>query len=204
MDGSVKSVKAIMFDIGGVLLEVHNKKYYDYLAKTSGRDVAFVEKIVWKDTLRMERGGISMRQFNEEVARRLGIRMSQVRWLEFYKSHVEVYRDMLNLVHRLHRKYKTAYLTNVDLSKYGYTKHILDLKAFDLRLASCNLHTIKPEHRIFEIAIKRLGVAPEEIIFIDNEIRNVREASRLGIRGIYYTGLSSLRKKLALMLRSGV
>jgi HAD superfamily hydrolase (TIGR01509 family) len=50
----------------------------------------------------------------------------------------------------------------------------------------------KPEPRIFEIALDRLGVAPSHALFVDDREENIEGARRLGIETFHFTGADSV------------
>lgn len=55
---------------------------------------------------------------------------------------------------------------------------------FSTVVASCDVGKRKPNPDIFRILIDRLGVQPNEIVYVDDHIRNVLQARRLGMRAI--------------------
>ena len=71
---------------------------------------------------------------------------------------------------------------------------IFDL--FDDIVVSGEERLLKPEREIYERALKRFGLAPEEAIFIDDRDDNVRGAEALGIKGHVFRGAAPLRAEL--------
>ncbi len=57
--------------------------------------------------------------------------------------------------------------------------------------------SMKPEPQIYEIAIKKSGFRPEEILFIDDLEENVQAAQDQGIHIIHYVDYSSFGKELS-------
>lgn len=55
---------------------------------------------------------------------------------------------------------------------------------------------MKPDHRIFELALDRFGIKAEETIFIDDNPNNVKAANELGIHGILFHSREQLEKEL--------
>ena len=55
---------------------------------------------------------------------------------------------------------------------------------------------MKPDHRIFELALKRFGIEASETIFIDDNPNNVKAANELGIRGILFQSRERLLSEL--------
>ncbi|MBN4076176.1 HAD family phosphatase [Gemmatimonas aurantiaca] len=68
---------------------------------------------------------------------------------------------------------------------------------FDFNVSSHKAGFIKPEPEIFEKALKRAGVDPSEMIFIDDRQENVAAASAQGINAILFTSVAELKAQLA-------
>ena len=57
-------------------------------------------------------------------------------------------------------------------------------------------HVMKPDPRIFELALQRFGIRAEETVFIDDNPKNVAGANALGITGILFEGKDKLEIEL--------
>ena len=57
-------------------------------------------------------------------------------------------------------------------------------------------HVMKPDHRIFELALNRFGIKAEETVFIDDNPNNVQAANEVGIQGILFQSKDLLLSKL--------
>ena len=95
------------------------------------------------------------------------------------------HRKVRGLAHDLREKgIKTGILSNIFLAAALYLKLTGGYRGFDPLILSFKEKVDKPTPKIYEIAIKRLGVKPEEIIFIDNRAENTRAAGKLGMRTV--------------------
>ncbi len=56
---------------------------------------------------------------------------------------------------------------------------------------------MKPDARIYEILFERAGRRPEELLFVDDSLANVRAAEALGMASIHYTPEVDLERELA-------
>lgn len=86
---------------------------------------------------------------------------------------------------------------DADLARLG----IADL-AHDV-VSSAGVGIVKPDRRIYEIAVERAGVPAERCLFVDDRQENVDAAVALGMVGIHYTGPDDLREALAPVLGRG-
>jgi putative hydrolase of the HAD superfamily len=75
--------------------------------------------------------------------------------------------------------------------KYGY------LELFDATEYSFEIGVLKPDKRAYQRIMKKLGVNPEECVFIDDNSNNLRAAEALGIRTVLFESPKQLRSGLA-------
>ena len=164
-------IRAIIFDLGGVIVKFTNDPYYHRLAEISGKKHEFVKRAIEARELPLlESGSIGINAFDKKVAGRLGIERSRMSWFSFYKKTVKIDYDMTELVGIMHRDYTTAFLSNIDKSRYQYTTRILDMRLFDYRFASCYMHMRKPGAGIYLSAVRRIGIKPGEAVFVDDRL----------------------------------
>jgi HAD superfamily hydrolase (TIGR01509 family) len=59
----------------------------------------------------------------------------------------------------------------------------------------------KPDPEIYELALERLNAAPEECLFVDDQLLNVTAAEALGMQAVQFTDndqtIRTIREKLA-------
>ena len=193
-------IKAIIFDIGGVIVDFSNDEdYYPYLSKVSGASVKRIKKIVegrlwWK----LDKDEICQKEFDRIVARKLGIEEKQVHWYEGYRKTGRLDKKVIRDVRKLSKNYKVAYLSNVDLSRYSYTLRLMKpyAKLFDHEFASCYIHLRKPGKKVYEYVLAKMRVKAGEAVFIDNQEDNVEGARRAGLKGILFKNSVDLKRKL--------
>ena len=111
-------------------------------------------------------------------------------------------REVLDYIkHELKPKYKIGIVSNV-MADYLYL--ILskdDLKLFDDVVLSYKVGVAKPESEIYELALRNLGVKPEEAVFIDDQERFVEAAKAVGMKGIYFQDFNQMKKDLEKLLK---
>lgn len=71
-----------------------------------------------------------------------------------------------------------------------------DLKIFDYKFFSYELKSIKEENITFVRVLDKLNAKPEEVIFIDDSMTNIKSAESIGIKGIQFISASMLEKDL--------
>jgi putative hydrolase of the HAD superfamily len=70
---------------------------------------------------------------------------------------------------------------------------------FDVVVVSCEVDCAKPDPRIYEICLSRLGVAADRALFVDDRAVNIEAAAKLGMQTLHFTGdhsVSELRFRM--------
>lgn len=93
--------------------------------------------------------------------------------------------------------FRTAVLSNMPLPVRDYIFGCGWLPDFDVRTFSCDLQRTKPAPEIYHHCLQRLGVAPCEVLFLDDREANVRAAQALGLGVVLYTGPAAAFEEIA-------
>jgi len=72
--------------------------------------------------------------------------------------------------------------------------------AFDMVVGSGDVGIMKPDPRIYQIALERLSVEPEEAVFVDDFIENVQGARSLGMQAVYFQNRAQTVQELEQLL----
>ena len=199
-------IKAVIFDLGGVILDSPMKIFAEFerqhglpenfLNRTiveSGRDGAWA---------RLERGELTLTEFfdafDQEI-REAGADISSRQLMDAVNDFANVRPEMLEAVRRLRKSgYLVAALTNNWLLDDGGTSTGLDmLKAeFDVFIESSRAGVAKPDPKIYEMALRELGVRAESAIFLDDIGRNLKPARQMGMTTIKVTSASDALAEL--------
>jgi len=94
---------------------------------------------------------------------------------------------LINFTQAARKTYKIALLSNIESDVLSGYFNATDLEQlFDAVIISGDLKVSKPDPAIFELACKRLGVAPSEAVMVDDAPENVNSAITIGMQGIVY------------------
>ncbi len=109
-------------------------------------------------------------------------------------------RALLAVVKKLKvQKLKTGIISNV--GQDVVRKELgADGSIFDVYVLSADTGYIKPDPQVYKIALKELGLAADECVFIDDIPRNVRGAEAVGMKAIHYLNFPQFKKELNQLL----
>jgi epoxide hydrolase-like predicted phosphatase len=197
------SIRAIFFDLGGVIVRTEYQAPRERLAERLNMTYEDINKIVFESetSRRASIGAISVDEHWAAVTRRLGRRASEAEAIraEFFAGDV-VDLGLLNFIRSLRPRYKTGIISNAwpDLREY-MVKNKLD-DAFDVLVVSAEVGVMKPEPKIYRIALEQLKVEANEAVFVDDTPANVEAACALGMKGLHFRDPQQILEELKRIL----
>jgi putative hydrolase of the HAD superfamily len=120
---------------------------------------------------------------------------------EFFAGDV-VDRDLLDFLGSLHPKYKIGLISN---AWSGLRAWMADRKldrVFDEMIISAEVGVMKPDVRIYQLALEKMGVAAAESVFLDDFPENVEGARAAGMQAILFKEPEKAKEELMQLLRS--
>jgi len=117
-------------------------------------------------------------------------------WEEAFRTAYREKNDVFSIVDELKaRNYRIGLLSNTEAPSI----RCLDSGRydFDALVYSCVEGVSKPEPEIYLIALARLGTAPGEAVFVDDQKENIETSGNLGIHSILFRDSGQLREELA-------
>jgi putative hydrolase of the HAD superfamily len=137
---------------------------------------------------RYERGHLDGRQFHAEFQQRLGLTLGYEAWLALWNDDFEPNRPMEALVARLRGQARFWALSNTNAQHLAHLKlNFRVLDTFEGITASNEAASAKPEPAIYQAAIAGLGLAPQEILYLDDILTYVEAGRAAGLQAFHYT-----------------
>lgn len=178
-------VRFIFFDVNGCLVRFYHKAFAQ-LAKDYGVPPDLVEMAFLHYNNDACRGILSMKDFNEVIAKRLGI--PEIDWPKYYLSSVESMPGMDTIVEWASQNYGVGLLTNVmpGILPALINKKVVPDLSYDVVIDSSQTGLVKPEPAIYKLAAEKAGVSPEHLLLIDDTRENVAAAEDLGWHVLWF------------------
>jgi len=186
----LKGIKNIIFDFGGVLIDLDPQACLDAFAALGLPQVAdYLTPYGHKGPFgQVENGDINITEFREEIRRVFNVNLTDKQiedaWIAFL---VHTPLNKIRMVHELSKTYRVFLLSNTN------PIHIQKLKEFDeagYPIRECfeklylsyEIGLSKPGREIFEYVLKDGGMRPEETLLIDDSPANCQTAAELGMK----------------------
>lgn len=190
-------IKNIIFDLGGVLIDWQPERMYTKLISDENKRKWFLENIcslAWNEE---QDGGRTIAEANELLISQFPeykdwIEAYYRRWEEMLggpiQETVDIFRNL-----RQNPSYKIYALTNWSAETFPRALEMFDfLHWFDGRIVSGEEKTRKPFRDIYDIILTRFDLIPENTLFIDDNLRNIKAAEEMGIICHHFTSPDSL------------
>jgi HAD superfamily hydrolase (TIGR01509 family) len=177
---SYSNVKFIYFDVGDVLMRFSGG------LQSIGEKVGLSYEECLKIWLEMDneicRGDTNPQELWNKIKAVSNYKGKNIDFVSFWVNHFGPIPEVHNLVRKLSKDREVGLLTNIYPGVYPLaleTGKIPKLPYASV-IQSSEVHFIKPEQAIYEIAKSKAGVKPEEILFIDNNPQFLSPASSEG------------------------
>ena len=188
-------IKAVIFDCFGVLIGDGLEVVCQELEKTDPESRAFITEMMHLSN----RGIIDPAESNQRIIERLGTSIED--WRARISQSETRNQPVLDLVRELRTDYKTALLSNIGRGSLKRRFSDEELAAlFDVVVASAEVGMMKPDPEIYLLTAQRLGLTPQECVFIDDREAFVTAAREVGMQGIWFEGALQLRRDLDVLL----
>ena len=189
--------KNILFDLGGVILDlnVHGTLEAFLNLGFPKKLLNYPENIHTDVFFKYETGKITTEQFRKEIREYSGLKFSDPdfdnAWCMMLARVPKVRTDLLQ---SLAKDYKLFMLSNTsELHIERFSNMFFETAGYPLEEVFTKLfysHEIgyhKPDPKAFECVIREAAILPEETLFLDDNIHNIKAAQELGFRAIHIT-----------------
>ena len=188
-------MKNIIFDLGKVLIDYNFDVFYKELKYEPGLEILTESTF---PILEFESGRITRQEFYQQLK---NIYKFEHSLADFEKVWCSVFTELTGLVdyaRELKENYNVYVLSNTDEIHFtNIWQDYPELHFFEHNLMlSYELDSVKPQKEIYERALGKFDLKPEDCLFIDDKPENIQGAGEIGITGILYTNSDKTRKDI--------
>jgi 2-haloacid dehalogenase len=199
-----EKIDTIIFDLGGVLIDWNPRYLYRKLFKSEEEVNWFLENICTSEWNDQQDAGRSF----EEATRQLIAKHPEFeepiaawysRWKETISGPISGTVDILREI-RDSRQFRLYALTNWSAETFPWALENFDfLHWFEGIVVSGVEKCRKPLPEFFQILFDRYNVKPEQSLFIDDNLANIKGANALGLNAITFKSPEQLRSELKVL-----
>ena len=197
----MKNIKAIIFDLGGVLIDWNPDYVFDTMFDDKEKKKYFFDNICTPDWNEEQDAGREIKMATEELVKQ------HPEWKEYIEAFYGRWTEMLGgpiddtviVFKQLKEKNNVKFyaLTNWSAELFPIALERYDfLHWFDGRVVSGEEKMRKPTPAFYHLLLERYGLQPQETLFIDDNLRNIKAAEALGINCIHFQNPAQLEEDL--------
>lgn len=203
----MKGIKHIIFDLGGVILNID---YQRPQVAFKNLGIADVEQLYSKKNQtilfdQLETGKINEKEFVTEIQQLANVPLQYHDIIEAWNSILlDFPLRRLQLLQQLQLHYNTFLLSNTnEIHEMAFNRILQETCGypnlgvfFDKVYLSHRVGLRKPDKAIFELVLQENGLKAEETLFIDDSPQHIASASTLGIQTIHMTDDMSMEESI--------
>ena len=179
-------MKALLLDLGGVVIDVDPQRCFAYWAEAASVDVGKIAERWCADAAyeAFEIGAIGFDEYLESLSARLGISLGEDDWRAGWNALLgEPVADVVAALPDLAARAPLYCFSNTNVVHQATweRRHADALTPFRRIYVSWQLGVRKPSIAAYQRVAADIGVAPEDIVFLDDNAANVRGASAAGL-----------------------
>jgi HAD superfamily hydrolase (TIGR01509 family) len=191
-------ISGVLFDVGGVLVVLDGVPSLAKLLQIEeSHDAIHRLWLTSRSVVLHETGKISAHEFAVGVVADLGLPMSPEAFLIEFAGWLEApYPGAFALVEAIPQRYQVAVLSNMSALHW---KRIVAMglpARVERTFVSHETGHMKPSKEAFDLALSGMGLAPNEVLFLDDGVSNVNAARVLGMRAHVVRNPSEARSVL--------
>ena len=185
-------IKNIIFDLGGVVLDIDENVVYKELEKMGINTTELSHSEEFIDIMsKFDTGIYTAPTFRKKMKSLLGLeKMTDQKFDSLWNAMLlDIPRERIEAIEKVRKHYKIFLMSNTNEIHYDLYVRDLQLRfgynefdeLFDKSYFSFAEHLEKPDPRFFELILDHEGLLPEETLFIDDTEKNIKVAKSLGI-----------------------
>jgi putative hydrolase of the HAD superfamily len=196
------AIEGVIFDYGMVLSQAQEPQALAALKAITGLSEEDFHAHYWRHRHQYDLGNLNGLSFWKAVSDDAGLTFTDAQVARLIENDVIMWstlnEEMLGWVGALQDAgFKTAILSNMveELMLY-MMQEFAWLGRFDHHTWSCQLRIAKPDPAIYHYTCEKLGIPPENALFLDDKPENIAAAESIGLHSIQFSDVASLRRDL--------
>lgn len=182
----MKKVSTILFDMYGVILEESKGRFIPYtFSHFADTEHERLLKQFKEEQLFTKAGNGEIS--SDTFLSLLGYDDPQYHMKNYIENYLTLDNDFISFAEKYYKKYNFVLLSN-DVSEWSsyITEYYHLNKYFKCKVVSGDVKCRKPEKKIYELTLEQIEKSPDECIFIDNSVKNLDAAEKMGIYPILF------------------
>ena len=196
---SPPGIAHVIFDLGQVLTLVDESVAVRVVSARTGRAEDEVNTAMFSPErkLPLESGFQTWAEYSAMIRSELGLDMDDDEFRDVFTSVLTPYEPMFDIVRALAPRFKLGCCSNTSGAHWDEIRAsvpVTDL--FGPKVLSFEVGSMKPDQRIYRDLINACAAKPHQIVFIDDNQKNIESALAAGIQALQFTTIQQLEYDL--------
>ena len=195
----VNRIQVILFDLGGVLIELTGlPTMLSWTKNAKTPEQLWVQWLTSPAVRAFETGRIGPRDFAEQLIEEMALPVHPEAFIEAFTAWPKgLFPGAMALVERIPSHYTRAALSNSNALHWPRLLHDMGLDGvFEHMFASHLIGKLKPDPEVFEHVMETLDCEPSAVLFLDDNRLNVEAARAAGMQAVEVAGLQQAEQTL--------
>ena len=195
--------KTVIFDLGGVLVQLDWDRVCGEFSALSGRENEFVRREVINGPIGRSTmiGQLGPREFHRSLCDRLGVDLGYADFVDTWNGLLSANESIVPLVGQLQAGHQLVLASNTDLIHFTHAmENFSVLRLFDRYFLSYEMGLLKPDVAFFQHLLQALAIPAGDCVFIDDRADNVAAAANVGIVAVQFSDSGQLQTDLSAVL----
>lgn len=202
---TTQQITAVIWDLGGVILKTADTSHREKWEKRFDLEPWDLEKVVFGNPIsrKASEGNATIEDIWDYVQSELGLEDEEMdAFRKDFFAGDEVDLELMTFIRQIKTGFKSGMITNAWPGMRHFIEEVWDIAdAFEEIVVSAEVHLVKPDPKIYEIALDQLEVPAHEAVFIDDFVENIEGAENVGMTGIHFRSTDEVLEKLRAMLK---
>lgn len=197
-------IQAVFWDLGGVISRTKNRAPRAAWEARLGLPPGELDRIVFAGEMG-RKAALGLARANDVwtwVAESLGLGPEQRENLrrDFWRGE-ELDLELIGYIRGLRANYRTGLISNAWPEIRQEIENEWGIAdAFDELIISAEVGLAKPDPRIYQLALKGLGVEARDAIFVDDFLENLEAAAALGLHTVHFENRTQAQQQVETLL----
>jgi FMN phosphatase YigB (HAD superfamily) len=189
----------LLTDIGGVCVNNPYIFVAEHLRRNYGIDAHHALQVMKSNARKFDGGKIGFTTFAEMTLKTLGLKTDTRIFSAVHKCGLKPKEDVVSLYRRVKRRNNVRIEAVSNMPEYTWKliRGMKEMKGlFDAVILSYRYKSLKPDRKLFEIALQKAHATPAACLFVDDAIENVEAAADIGILSHHFSTADKLSEFL--------
>lgn len=202
--GTSPNISAVLWDLGGVIRRTEDTSHREKWGERFQLGPWGLEKLVFSNDVsqKASAGGATVEDIWTYVQNELNLADEEMDGFkrDFFAGD-EVDYSLVAFIRKIKEKLKSGMITNAWPGMRRFIEDVWEIgDAFDEIIVSAEVKLVKPDPRIYQMALDALGVPAQEAIFVDDFKENIQGAEDVGMIGLHFQKVDEVMERLQELL----